>query len=368
MAIYRLDTALRSPHRKVIKLHRIIMNQALMGNEDILRTEGWIHEQETREGAETFMRDLHDHGSKAEYPAPDFALEETVTLSSNVLGCRIELACANNLVSIGIGEAVLGSLEALLATSLDHRILPQVDHLHLRVTPSDTVGLSPVLTFADVEGEPIGSITHRMVVEYKTKEDALSFPRWMKDAVLEIFLRFAAPQDAEAWGKALFGDERAQDRALTFSNVPSMLYNLHGDRAQLSLADWIDPADTTYQIKRSEVWPPTSISDSVKSFGNTPRGEGLAPKKMRDAAAGKHSKTRWVSPIDTQKWDKAKWNGTLFMWSPPGPEMPPPILGLAFESSAAAKDIFRSHRLCCKTDVGDSRRESSGIDGRDAQT
>ena len=25
-------------------------------------------------------------------------------------------------------------------------------------------------------------------------------------------------------------------------------------------------------------------------------------------------------------------------------------------------------RLCCKTDVGDSRRESSGIDGRDAQT
>ena len=27
-----------------------------------------------------------------------------------------------------------------------------------------------------------------------------------------------------------------------------------------------------------------------------------------------------------------------------------------------------AERLCCKTDVGDSRRESSGIDGRDAQT
>ena len=27
-----------------------------------------------------------------------------------------------------------------------------------------------------------------------------------------------------------------------------------------------------------------------------------------------------------------------------------------------------SKGLCCKTDVGDSRRESSGIDGRDAQT
>lgn len=316
----------------------------LMGNEDILRTEGWIPEQETPEGAEIFMRDLRDYGVKADYPAPDFALGETVTLSSNVLGCRIELACANNLVSIGIGEAVLGSLEALLATSLDHRMLPQVDHLQLRVTPSDTVGLSPVLTFADVDGEPIGTIAHRMVMEYKTKEDALSFPHWMRDAVLEIFLRFATPQDAEAWGKALFEDERALDRALTFSNVPIMLANLHGDRAQLSLADWIDPADPTYEVKRTEVWPPAPAPEAIKSFGNTQRGEGLAPKEMRDAAKDKHSKTRWISPIDTQKWDKAKWNGTLFMWSPPGPDMPPPMLGLAYENPSAAKDIFKSWR------------------------
>ena len=316
----------------------------LMGNEDILRTEGWIPEQETPEGAETFMRDLRDYGVKADYPVPDFALEETVTLSSNVLGCRIELACANNLVSVGIGEAVLGSLEALLATSLDHRILPRVDHLQLRVTPSDAVDLSPVLTFADVEGEPIGTITHRMVMEYKTKEDALSFPNWMRDALLEIFLRFAAPQDAETWGKAVFEEERSLDRALTFSNIPIMLRNLHGDRAQLSLADWIDPADPTYQVKRTETWTVEPAPDAINSFGNARRGEGLAPKEMRDAAKRKHSKTRWISPIDTQKWDKAKWNGTLFMWSPPGLDMPPPMLGLAYENPSAAKDIFTSWR------------------------
>ncbi|MCY4139445.1 MAG: hypothetical protein OXF56_14440 [Rhodobacteraceae bacterium] len=316
----------------------------LMGNEGVLRTEGWIPEQETPEGVETFMRGLREIGVKADYPVPDFALGETVTLSSNVLGCRIKLACTNNLVSIGIGEAVLGSLEALLATSLDHRILPQVDHLQLRVMPSDDVGLSPILTFSDVEGEPIGTITHRLVMEYKTKEDALSFPRWMKDAVLEIFLRFAAPLDVETWGKTLFEDERAMDRALTFSNVPIMLGNLHGDRAQLSLADWIDPADPTYEVKRTEAWPPAPAPDAIKSFGNTKRGEGLAPKELRDAVNGKHSKTRWISPIDTQKWDKAKWNATLFMWSPLGPDMSPPMLGLAYKNLTAAKDIFKSWR------------------------
>lgn len=316
----------------------------LMGNEDVLRAEGWIPEQETPEAAEAFMRDLREYGVKAEYPVPDFSLGENVTLSSNVLGCRIEVVCANNLISIGIGEAVLGSLEALLATSLDHRILPQVDHLQLRVVPSDAAGLSPILTFDDVEGEPVGTITHHMVMEYKTKEDALSFPHWMGGAILEIFLRFAAPKDAQTWGKALFDDERALDRALTFSNVPIMLGNLHGNRAQLSLVDWIDPADPVYEVKRSEAWPPAPTPEAIKSFGNSPRGEGLAPKEMLDAAKAKHSKTRWISPIDTQKWDKAKWNGTIFMSSPPGADMPAPMLGLAYENAPAAKDIFRSWR------------------------
>lgn len=316
----------------------------LMGNEDILRTGGWIPEQETPESAETIMRDLHDYGVKADYPVPDFALEETVTLSSNVLGCRIELACANNLVSIGIGEAVLGSLEALLATSLEHRILPQVDHLQLRVTPSDSAGLSPVLTFADVEGELVGTITHLLVMEYKTKEDALSFPIWMRGAILEIFLRFAAPEDVETWGEALFENERALDRALTFSNVPVMLGNLHGDRTQLSLEEWIDTADTVYEVKRTETWPPAPVLDTIKTVGNSQSGEGLAPKELRDAAKRKHTKTRWISPIDTQKWDKARWNATLFIWFPPGLDMPPPILGLAYEKSKVAKEIFRSLR------------------------
>lgn len=316
----------------------------LMGNEGILRTEGWIPEQETSEGAESFMRILRDYGAKAEYPVPDFAVSETVTLTSNVLGCRIEVVCANNLVSMGIGEAVLGSLEALLATSLDHQILPQVDHLQLRVGPSDAVGLAPVLQFADVDGEPVGTITHRMVMEYKTKEDLLSFPNWMKNAVLEIFLRFAAPQDVETWGKALFEDERALDRALTFSNIPIMLGNLHGDRVLLSIADWIDPADRTYVIKRTEEWLPAPLRELDKSFDDTRRGNSLAPKEILAAAKAKHSNTRWVSPIDTQKWDKAKWSGTLFMGFPPGPDMPPPILGFAYENISAAKDIFQSWR------------------------
>ena len=58
----------------------------------------------------------------------------------------------------------------------------------------------------------------------------------------------------------------------------------------------------------------------------------------------KHSETKWVSPIDTQKWDKAGWNATLMMWSPDAPGMPPPMLGLAFRNETQARDIFTTWR------------------------
>lgn len=315
----------------------------LMGNESIVRMEGRILESESPEQVATFMRDLHKYGVNAEYPVPDFALGQTVTLTSNVLGCRINIVCVNNLVSIGIGEAILGSLESLLATSLDHQILPQVDHLLLRVEPSCAVGLVPVLQFFDIEGEPVGTVTHRKTLEYKTKEDALSFPRWMKEAVLDIFLRFAAPRDVEKWTKSLFEDERALDRALTFSDIPIMLGNLHGDRELFSLDDWIDPSDRIYPLARTEAWLAPTLPESIKSFCNTQRGKGIAPES-RDAAKSKHSKTRWISPIDTQKWAKAKWNGAIFMWSPPDTGMPPPMLGLTYENPSPARDIFVSWR------------------------
>jgi hypothetical protein len=316
----------------------------LMGHEDTLREEGWVPKEETAEGAATFIRQMYDFATSMGYRVPpEFGCGEMVMLSSNVLGCRIEVACANNLVSVGIGEAVLGSLEALLATSLDHTILPLVDHLQLQVGPSDDAGLAPTLNFTDVDGEPIGVVTHRLTMEYKTREDALSFPQWMKQAVLEIFTRFAAPSDVQNWAKALFDDEQGLDRALTFSNIPALLDTLHGAKSKISVSDWINPSDRIYEIKRTEMWPPSAPSSVPRTYGNAPRGEGTAPQSLRDAAKAKHSNTRWVSPIDARKWDSAKWNGTMFLWQE-GAGAPAPILGLAYQNADAAKDIFRSLR------------------------
>jgi hypothetical protein len=45
-----------------------------------------------------------------------------------------------------------------------------------------------------------------------------------------------------------------------------------------------------------------------------------------------------TGPIDVDLWNKAKWRGTFFMCYPNHP----PILGLAFENEAAARNIFET--------------------------
>ena len=331
-------------HRLALPMARVAILH-LFGHEDTLRQEGSIPPEETEEEIEEYFKKWLELENKKERPeAPNFCIDDTIALSSNVLGCRIEVECCNNLVSIGIGEAILGSLEALLATSLNHRVFPQVDHLLLCVAPKNDADLIPFLEFKDVEGESVGFVTHKKRLEYNVREDTLSFANWLKDAILEILMRFVAPHDAETWGKTLFEDERALDRALTFSNIPIMLENIFGNRPQLLLTNWIEKNDRIYKVKRDKPWVRQSEKSQKKSFAEVTPAEGKPPEGMFDPERMKHSQTKWVSPIDAQKWDKAMWNGTIFLWSPPGVNTPPPMLGLGYQNATAARDIFRSWR------------------------
>jgi hypothetical protein len=71
---------------------------------------------------------------------PTFARRSTtMVMRSRVLGCELQVISSNNLTSIGIAEAVLGSVESLLATSFSHKILPNIDRLKLRVLPSEAM-------------------------------------------------------------------------------------------------------------------------------------------------------------------------------------------------------------------------------------
>lgn len=312
----------------------------LLGHEDTLRKEGWVPSKETPEGYQEFFEQWTTLGVRSELPVPDYQLGDKVILRSRILGCEVIVTCANNLTSLGIGEAILGSLEALLATSLPHSMLPHLDVLRLEVNRSEAAALIPTLEFIDRNGFTVGVVSHAPRLICTTRDEAVTFPIWLREAVAHIFVRFAVPANMDDWAASVLREENGFSRALTFSHVPNMLGIIFGDKPRLSIGQWIEAGDTTFDVKRSSPWQP-KLQTEVKERTKAPKfGEGKLIEQMLNPERMKHSDMHIVTPIDVHKWNAAGWNAVLFEFAPGAPNVLP-VLALAFENRAAAEGIFQ---------------------------
>lgn len=315
----------------------------LMGREDVLRAEGWLSPRVTQEEYlkyfESMAKFAQVHLAGIE---PDYLTDVRAVLRSRVLGCEVVVSCANNLNSIAVGEGILGALESLLATSLDFRMLPHSDRLSLRVDPVDGAPLRPTLEFTEEDGATVGIVTHPPKFDFATREDAISFPEWLNDAVVDVLSHLATPSDIEDWAARVLGEENAFSRALLFSNVPNQTSLLHNDgTARLSIEDWQEVGDTAYEITRDIPWQP--FFEEATEISHLKLGKGEPPEELFDTERLKHSDVRFVSPIDTPKWHEAKWRSVFFMTAP-DVDYFPPVFSLGFLNKSVAAKLFRGLR------------------------
>lgn len=317
----------------------------LMGREDVLRAEGSVPQEETQEGYLEFFEQMAAFGRNMILPErPDYLIGDRANLHSRVLGCEIRISCANNLISIAIGEAVLGTLEALLATSLNHRILPHLDQLHLRVEPTEASELRPALNFIEEDGRTVGIITHVAHMVCRTRDEVLCFPNWLRESIFEIFMQFASPVDYKKWAESVLKEENGYSRAVTFSNTPSAMNLIYGtDYERLSIGEWIQDGDIPYEVTRRAEWRPVPEQEQTKAKSLPTFSEQEPPEELVDPESLKHTDVRIISPIDVRKWNDAKWRAALFMTVPDAEDLPP-VLGLAFLNEVPAAAIFRG--LC----------------------
>lgn len=317
----------------------------LMGREDVLRAEGSVPEAESHEGCLEFFDHMAAFGAREIATShPDYLLAERVRLTSRVLGCDIIVSCANNLTSIAIGEALLGTLEALLATSLPHHTLPHLEQLLLRVDTNANADLRPTLAFIEEQGRTVGVVSHAPALVYHSRDDAVTFPAWLQEAVIQVFLQFAVPEDHDAWAQAVLSDEKAFSRAVTFAHVPSAMNLIFGtNHPPLSIGEWIEDKDLAYEVTRSTPWRPRIDPQPRKPAGPRQFSEDEPPEAFLHPERLKHSDMRVVSPIDVRKWDAAKWKGTFFV-TVPGSDAYAPVLGLMFQNREPAAAIFRGLR------------------------
>ena len=317
----------------------------LMGREDVLRADGSIPAEETTEGIEELFGRFWAQARNARLMEPDYMLGGTVQLKSRILGCEVVITCDNNLTSLSLGESLLGTLEALLATSLKIRTLPHLDRLNIRISPTADATATPSLKMVEENGATVGIVTHAPRIQQNSRQDATAFSKWLQEAAITLFVTFAVPADMDEWGKTVLGEENGFSRAITFSNVPTMASIMYGDVDRLSVEQWIEDGDTTYEIKRAEPWksavPPIEDGGDDDSEGPKP-GVGDPPEGLFDPEQLRHSDYKVMTPIDVRKWDAAKWRAVFFM-TQPGGDMAP-VMALAFMEREPAAAIFQGWR------------------------
>lgn len=308
----------------------------LLGQIGQLREEGSIPEDVDDAGVNDIIMQMWNEGKDQGIEStPKLTMEDIRVLSTRVLGIELTFEVDPDPKAIQIAEAILGVVESFLATSLGERSLPQLDRLMVRVRADSGHTGAPDFCFRNVNGVTEGLVTYSPGFESSSKDEASGFQDFCHRALAEILGRLTGFADAEQWITKLAENERAFDRALIFCNVPVMTDNVFGADIPLPLA-LAEGEPTVFESLQKEPWRPVEAAGEQQS---RTFGKGKPPPGVFDVKRMSHSAYRIRSPFDIEKWNRAKWNGSAFMYALPPDEMVP-FLGLTFENSKAAEEVF----------------------------
>jgi len=274
------------------------------------------------------------------------------TMTTVVLGCRIDVTARGSVTSALLGESIIAFLEAFYSTAVQLRTLvsPRAELL-IEVRQSDGArGPFSLRTVEDNCGET------KLVVTHPITPVADLVGNGFEKAILGLFARVTAElqlgadkQDFEE----MFAKHRAQDRAFLVARSIIAVTNILGESPPGRAEDWVqDPALREYTQLRDAPWQPTcvaavetqSASDEKPTFA-----AGDPSAHLFGADAVKHRDIKVMSPINLPLWDRARWKGVGVGGTPR--ENSPPLMALAFENIDAGRKIFRGwHKKVSQTD------------------
>ncbi|WP_323634580.1 hypothetical protein [Pectobacterium polaris] len=269
----------------------------------------------------------------------------TTTMTTVVLGCRIDIIVHGGITSALLGESITAFLEAFYSTAMPSRkfVSPRAE-LIIEVRQSD--GAKEPFSLRTVEDD-CGET--KLVVTHPIKPAANLVDSGFERAILDLFahvtVQLQLGADKQSF-EEMFAKHRAQDRAFHAARSIIAVTNILDESPPGRAEDWVQaPALSEYPLSRDTPWQPTrqaavdakSISDEEQAFA-----ANGTPEYLFGADAVKHRDIEVMSPINLPLWNRAAWKG-VGVGGTPG-EVSPPLMVLAFENIDAGRKIFRGWR------------------------
>ncbi|MDP2222091.1 MAG: hypothetical protein Q8K34_18150, partial [Hydrogenophaga sp.] len=271
----------------------------------------------------------------------------TSTLTTVILGCRVDVVARGGITSALLGESIIGFLEAFYSTAVrTRRLLSPREQLNIEVRQSEVA--KPPFVHRHVEDD-CGETT--LIVTHPISAAADLVGEGFEKQMIELFARVTyelqlgiEQQDFEE----MFAKHRAQDRAYHVARSIVSVTNILGDSPAGRAEDWVQ-YDTLaeFPLLREKPWVPSVVATAPVRYPTTNASSFSAdqpPEHLFGADAVLHRDMRVMSPIILPLWDKAKWKGTgVALPQSPG-DVAPPLMALAFENFNAGQKIFRGWR------------------------
>lgn len=308
----------------------------LLGGEKYLPPDFWqtIGEQPVKEFFDRWWKqpaidDLPDH--------PDYYLDQTIRIESNILGTHFILETKNASPGIEICEMIVAALEAYLATALPMHLVGKVSEF--KIIAEENSGLSSQLQLA---GSPPNGRSikvfykpfnpHLLSVEVQTE-----ISKAVSEIVIRIIGETIAFPDAEKSLKELIVEQRVDQRSFNFLSPLVMLGNVLGHNPRRSINQWINAKDNQYTFDGD-----TSRLKPVKTKGPKELLQEEATEKtdkeIFDFRGHQHIKT--FSVINENHWGGHVWRGFAFAIDPNPHALVSPTLYLMFDDRQTAINIF----------------------------
>jgi len=307
-----------------------------LGYEDVLRDDGSIPEAETPESVAQMFSVMLSQPIGSQRPENCPILNEkskTQRFTTRILGMTVDVRTHGSDNGILLAEMLLSSLEAFLATAIEHRIMPHTEHFTIEVLEDDTCEQP---TFSIDRDRMVGSLQWpKSLPPTRFSEQAVIRDLWPSVAAQLLDATCIVP-DTENVLTALTREEWAIDRmtiATTSPNSYHRIFSRHLTRA----SDLVETECRPYPPRTRPKIERIDIEGLVAKQSGKSRDE----LREREPRGESHRDYGIRTVIDLHLWDAANWRGAGFLGNKEGY---PPFYALLFEDEAAATKIFERWR------------------------
>lgn len=310
----------------------------ILGHEKRINEEDFAELPSNAKDKLEFFERWQDQPAGADLPREPLLNEgPRAFIRSIILGAEFTIDCPNDAASIGVGESLLGALEAFMATSDESDVFPHAEKTIIRVRKVKERAAGPLFVWLENVAGIHAEIVTGESIDFRNEEALRQFTDFLCETTLNVAAHRFIIHDAEMWLKKVAGEERGLARATMLGNLVVIGRNLFGSEAKVRLADWVTGNDKYYDSLRDHHWRPNRpVAKRDGPMDPIKLGDGPPPKEFLDTSQRKHTQRKVVSPIDIPVWNRAGWGGTCYGWD----DRQPPFMALMFMHPEAGRKIF----------------------------